>query len=69
MTMLQFIFACLVVYAIIYVNTIRVSRGLIKFFIKNLFDAFAGISIAIIILALFVYFDIIYSPSSQGEAL
>ena len=59
MTMLRFIFACLVVYAIIYVHKTRGSRGLIKFLKENLFDAFAGISIAIIILALFVYFDII----------
>ena len=59
MTMMQFIFACLVVYAIVYVHRTRGTQRLVKFLKENLFDAFAGISIAIIILALFVYFDII----------
>ena len=59
MTMMQFIVGCLVVYAIVYVHKTRGSHGLIKFLKENIFDAIAGISIAIIILALFVYFGVI----------
>ena len=59
MTMMQFIFACLVVYAIVYVHRTRGTQGLIKFLKENAFDAIWGILIAVVILALLVYFDVI----------